>query len=245
MERCATCGYPHDMHEHEKCPVCACGDAPAQHEVTAGERRCACGCASPPVPSAMHIPEDQRCALCVKGMPHACIWARWLGHPCPGRRSTGEASRGKWLVLRQGNYKPPVPEAPRREWFGLSVPIVEPKTKEIVAPEPAGPPRVAARPPLSPGEFAGYGGRQAVGLGRKAIGRGWDLSPWYWMAADGSEGCAIRLARGRLRAVVTWKRASGRAGEKSGWSADVAYGWTTDGTGFPVQITHTQLEGFI
>jgi hypothetical protein len=237
---CATCGYPQATHEAGKCPVCACGAVPAAHELVAGERLCDCDCE---VPAFMHLPANRRCALCDDAVPHACIWARWLGHPCPGRRSTGETTAGKWLVVRQGKFKPqPEPER-RRMWFGLSVPDLRPA--EVVEDVVTGPPQVVARSPLAPGEFAGYQGKQAVGLGRKAIERGWDVAPWYWRAHDGSEGCAVALSRGPLRAVATWKRKAGSQGKGSGWGADVAYAWRTDANAFPTQIGHTQLEGLI
>jgi hypothetical protein len=237
---CATCGYPQATHEAGKCPVCACGAVPAAHEQVGAERLCACDCE---VPAFMHLPIKQRCALCDEGIPHACIWARWLGHPCPGRRSTGETTAGKWLGVRQGKFKPqPEPER-RRMWYGLSVPDLRPD--EVVEQVVTGPPQVAARPPVGPGEFAGYQGKQAVGLGRKATERGWDARGWYWRAFDGVEGCAVALRKGVLRAVATWTRAAGKQGGKSGWGADVAYGWRTDIPGFPMQLTHTQLEGLI
>lgn len=242
MDRCATCGYFEDVHEGEKCPVCACGDAPAQHEQLGDELRCACGCE---VVSAMHMPIEISCPLCDEELPHACVWARWLGHPCPGRRSSSEVNAGKWLVLRQGKYKSPATPEPRREWFGLLVPVLESEVEQVVAEPVTGPPQVPARPPIEPTEFAGTQGRQARGLGRKALAAGWDVSPWYWRAFDGAEGCAVRLARGPLRAVATWKRAPGHLGEKSGWAADVAYGWRTDVSGFPTKLTVTQLEGLI
>lgn len=105
------------------------------------------------------------------------------------------------------------------------------------------PPRIPARPPAGPGEIAGYGGRQAVGLGRKAAGAGWQVEARYWQAHDGSEGCAIRLARGDLYAVATWKRKAGKQGSESGWEADIAYGVRRGDA--PVKLTHTQLEGVI
>ena len=105
------------------------------------------------------------------------------------------------------------------------------------------PPRIPARSPNGAGEIAGYGGRQAVGLGRKAVAAGWQVSAHYWQAHDGSEGCAIRMTRGDLCAVALWKRKPGKAGSKSGWEADDAFGvWRGDA---PVKLTHTQLEGVI
>lgn len=125
----------------------------------------------------------------------------------------------------------------------MLVPVVEPA--RVVEAVRVAPPEVSARPPAGPGEFASYGGKQAAGLGRKAAGSGWDVRALYWRAGTGVEGCAVRLARGPLRAVATWKRAAGRLGEKSGWAADVAYAWRIDVERFPTEVTHTQLEGLI
>jgi hypothetical protein len=105
------------------------------------------------------------------------------------------------------------------------------------------PPRVPARAPRGPHELAGYGGRQAVGLGRQAVAAGWKVEAHYWQAHDGSEGCAVRMTRGDLYAVALWKRKPGKAGTKSGWEADDAYGVRRGDA--PVKLTHTQLEGVI
>lgn len=105
------------------------------------------------------------------------------------------------------------------------------------------PPLVPARAPQGPGELAGYGGRQAIGLGRKAAAAGWAVSAHYWMAHDGTEGCAVKLARDDLFAVATWSRKPGKAGSKSGWEAQDAYGVRRGDA--PVKLTHTQLEGVI
>jgi hypothetical protein len=217
--------------------VCVCGDAPAVHEAVEGELRCACGCE---VPSVMHLPHGGACPLCDEGVPHACIWARWLDRPCPGRRSESEANKGRWMVLRLGKLKQPEPPVQRRDWFGMSMPVLEVKAEKVVLDEPLGPPQVTARPPYGPGEIAGYQGKQAVGLGRRAAAAGWTVSAHYWRAADGVEGCAVRMARDDLRAVATWKRPRGKIGAKSGWGADVAYGWRL-GT-LPAKLSHTDLE---
>lgn len=105
------------------------------------------------------------------------------------------------------------------------------------------PPQVPARPPAGPGEFAGYQGRQAVGLGRKAAAAGWAVEARYWRAHDGTEGCAVRMARDDLYAVATWSRKPGKQGSRSGWEADIAYGVRRGDA--PVKLTHTQLEGVV
>jgi hypothetical protein len=105
------------------------------------------------------------------------------------------------------------------------------------------PPQVPARPPQGPGELARYGGKQALGLGRSGVDRGWAVDALYWRAHDGTEGCAVRLARDDLRAVATWTRKPGQIGKPSGWAADVAYGWRL-GT-MPIKINHTELERFV
>lgn len=105
------------------------------------------------------------------------------------------------------------------------------------------PPRVPARPPTGPGELAGYQGRQAVGLGRKAVAAGWQVNASYWQAHDGTEGCAVRMARGDLYAVACWSRKPGKQGSKTGWEGGIAYGVRRGDA--PVKLTHTQLEGVI
>lgn len=105
------------------------------------------------------------------------------------------------------------------------------------------PPLVPARAPQGPGELAGYGGRQAIGLGRKAAAAGWAVSAHYWQTHDGTEGCAVKLSRDDLFAVATWKRKPGKVGSASGWEADIAYGVRRGDV--PVKLTHTQLEGVI
>ncbi|MET0916699.1 MAG: hypothetical protein ABWY81_10935 [Jiangellaceae bacterium] len=107
------------------------------------------------------------------------------------------------------------------------------------------PPRIPARPCQGPGEIAGWQGKQAVGLGRRAMEAGWTVGAWYWMAGDGSEGCAVRLRRDVLRGVATWKRAAGKVGAKSGWVADVAYAWRSDVSRMPQKVGHVELEGLV
>lgn len=106
----------------------------------------------------------------------------------------------------------------------------------------ARPPRVVARPPLIAGEFAGYGGRQAVGMGRKAMDARFEVVPLYWMAHDGREGCGIWMSRRNIRAVATWKRVAGQQGSAKGWGADVGYAWRTDEQRIPTKVSHTELE---
>jgi hypothetical protein len=104
------------------------------------------------------------------------------------------------------------------------------------------PPIVPARPPLSPGEFAGWQGKQAVGLGRRAAGSGFDLMPLYWLAGDETEGCAVKGQHAAFCFVATWKRAAGRRGSASGWGADIAYAWHPGDRQIPARMTHTDLE---
>jgi hypothetical protein len=83
------------------------------------------------------------------------------------------------------------------------------------------PPMVVARPPLQPSEFAGYQGRQAVGIGRLAIAKGMDIAPYYWCSGVGVHGCAVKGYRPGLAFVATWKRKP----KVKGWSFDIAYAW--------------------
>jgi hypothetical protein len=110
-------------------------------------------------------------------------------------------------------------------------------------PEVVPPPIIAARAPAGPLELAGYQGKQAIGLGRKAAAAGWAVDARYWKAHDGTEGCAVRMTRDELYAVATWKRKPAKAGTGSGWEADIAYGVRRGDA--PVKLTHTQLEGVI
>jgi len=200
--RCGACGYDRTDHDAAgKCPLCACGEMPADHG----------------------------------GIP-------WIVPACPGGRRS--KTTGLNLLLRQGTFRPPEPDVARREWFGLLVPVIEP-AEQVVEVE-IGPPLVPARPPYGPHEIAGAGGgKQATKLGRGAVALGWAVDAWYWQAADGSEGCAIRLAKPPLRAVALWSRPAGMAGQKTGWKAGAAYAWRTDVARFPTKLTHTDLERLI
>lgn len=103
------------------------------------------------------------------------------------------------------------------------------------------PPVVVARAPRGKGEFAGYQGRQAVGLGRLAARCGFDVAPYYWKSGAGVEGCAVKGYRPTLAFVATWERKPGRS-----WATDVAYAWNpSDNRTFPVRMTVTQLEEII
>lgn len=103
------------------------------------------------------------------------------------------------------------------------------------------PPIVCARPPRGPQEFAGYQGRQAVGLGRVAAGRGFDVAPYYWKSGAGVEGCAVKGYRPTLAFVATWQRKPGKS-----WGSDIAYLWNpSDRRSFPSKIGITELGEII
>jgi hypothetical protein len=114
-------------------------------------------------------------------------------------------------------------------------------------PEVVPPPLVPARPPYGPAEFATSNrGMSAAKLGRKATALGWLAEPVYWREHDGKEGCAVRLARGELRAVALWSRPAGAAGTLTGWQTEYAYAWRTDATDrFPSKMPITTLERLI
>lgn len=156
-------------------------------------------------------------------------------HPCPdGRKSKATGDR---LNLRRGSFVAPPAEPQLRDWFGLLVPVDQDDEPEAVEIVPAGPPLVSARQPNGPGETA----PRQVRLGKVALSMGWQRPRLeYWQAADGGEGCGLKIARGDLRAVATWKREPGQQGKTTGWSADIAYAWR-NGT-MPVRVTHTVLE---
>jgi hypothetical protein len=213
MIRCARCGYAEDVH--------VLRDKKLRCPV------CVCGERAVDHPAECITPTP----LLEFAISGVVIWH------CPGKDTQ----------LRHGQLKPspPVDPATWREIIARDTAErhrVSDAAKQVYVPPVVLAPLVPARPPASPLEFAGYGGRQAVGLGRKAIDAGWDVSPWYWKAGDGGEGCAVRLTKGPLRAVATWSRKPAAAGTKSGWSADLAYAWRSDVPGFPQEVTHTRLE---
>lgn len=247
---CATCGYGPEWHGDGRCPLCACGLTPAQHEIAGAARLCACGCGAP---EHQHLRPRSACG-CPPGageeFPHICGFALWMGQPCPGRRSAADGSRGQWLLLRQAKYKPlapaPYDRSTWREILARDTALRHAVYDAERAPHESPivlPPQVPARPPLGGAEVASYRGRQALGLGGAAAAAGWRADAFYARAADGAELSAVKLARDDLRAVATWRRAAGKQGSKSGWSADVAYGWRL-GT-MPAKITHTFLEEFV
>lgn len=139
---------------------------------------------------------------------------------------------------RRGTFKAPGPLAPRHEWFGGPA---APKSVKAAPHEPPRPPQVPARLPYGPTEYAtSTRGMSAAKLGRKAADSGWQVQPTYWRAADGTEGCGLKIAKGVLRAVATWKRKPGGS-----WAVDIAYAWRIDVARFPSKLTHTDLEGLI
>lgn len=176
-----------------------------------------------------------RCAGC----GYEAAWHEQAApHRCPLETADRNGRRGKW--------REPPPPGPASWSEVITRDIAARRAAEAAASAPVGPPRppqVAARQPYGPAEVAGYQGRQAIGLGKLAASRGWRVRADYWRAGDGTESCAVRLRRADLRAVATWTRPPGKIGARSGWGADVAYGWRL-GT-LPARITHTDLERFI
>jgi hypothetical protein len=178
------------------------------------------------------------CASCGYGVE----WHDLGTKRCPIETANKSGARGTWR-------DPPPPETltyeqiMKRDALARRAAIEE-AHRSYVSPVTLAP-IVPARPPYGPHEFAGYGGRQAVGLGRKAVALGWEVSPWYWLAGDEHEGCALRLGKGPLRAVACWTRKAGNKNPKSGWSADVAYAWRIDIQRIPTKLNHTELEGLI
>lgn len=177
------------------------------------------------------------CASCGYGPE----WHERTGeHRCPPETADKNGRRGRWRT-------PDPPErllwrdVMRRDWLARQA--AHDAAYAPYEPEVVRPPLVPARAPQGPGELAGYGGRQALGLGRKAAAGGWAVEAHYWMTHDGTEGCAVRLTRDDLYAVATWSRKPGKVGSKSGWEAQDAYGVRRGDA--PVKLTHTQLEGVI
>jgi hypothetical protein len=114
-------------------------------------------------------------------------------------------------------------------------------------PEVIPPPIVPARSPRGQTEFAtSKRGISAAKLGAKAVGLGWTAEPYYWVTGAGAEGCAVKLAKGPLRAVAIWSRKAENVGTLTGWKTEYAYAWRTDVEGrFPTKMSITELEGLI
>lgn len=153
---------------------------------------------------------------------------------------------------RRGTFKVPpppdlalYPEIMRRDAEASRKAIED--ARKPYEPEVIPPPLVPARPPYGPAEYATSNrGMSAAKLGRLALGRRWDVSPWYWMAHDRSEGCALRLGRGVLRAVALWSRPAGAEGTLTGWKTEYGYAWRSDVSDrFPTRLTITDLERLI
>jgi hypothetical protein len=160
--------------------------------------------------------------------------------PCPGKSTQ----------LRHGKFRLPSQSDPagyaeimRRDAAARFA--ADDEARLALEPPAVVPPQVPARPPVGPGELAGYGGKQAIGLGRTAVAAEWSVTALYWRSGAGVEGCGIWLAKGPVRAVATWKRAAGKQGAKSGWGADLAYAWRADVPRFPSRLNHTDLERLI
>lgn len=146
---------------------------------------------------------------------------------------------------RRGTWREP-PPVDRTPWHEIIArdsrarQAVIDDARRAYVPEVVPPPRIPARPPRGPAELAGYQGKQAIGLGRRAAAAGWRVAAHYAMRHDGTEFCAVKMQRDDLYAVATWTRKPGNAGKTSGWAADIAYG-VKAGT-MPVKLTHTELE---
>lgn len=174
-----------------------------------------------------------RCAACgYEREP----WHEFGTDRCPPETADKNGRRGRFRPSPEPDLAL-WPEIIRRDVAARFAAIEAARVVHV--PDPALPPQVSARPPYGPGEFASYQGRQAAGLGRAASAAGWTVRAWYWRAADGTEGCAVSMSRGDLRAVATWTRPPGKLGGTSGWATDAAYGWRL-GT-MPATINTTDL----
>lgn len=212
---------------------CKCGYLKADHEPDTGRcPLCACGRTS-----AEHVP------IFDPPSPLLADEHRFIAAICPGKP---KSEAGKWPTLRRGSFDSPPQQryATRPGWGDVLFPVIE-QQKEDVTETPSLSPQVPARPPCDAGEFAAGNGRQARGLGRRAAAAGWQVDALYWRSGDGVEGCAVRLAKDRFRAVATWKRPAGQQGSAKGWAADVAYAWRLDARRFPQQVKHSELEGYL
>jgi hypothetical protein len=190
--RCA-CGYGPEWHpgapELGHCPLCACGKLPGEHLPVAI------------VPSPL-------LTFDTSGNP-----VTWDGRQllvCPGKPLT---AAGKLPTLRRGSYReaPPSPRyATRPGWGPIMFPVVD--EPEQVDEAPAGPPQVPARYTQALDEIA----RQAMPVGMAAAALGWQVDPWYYRAADGTETSVLVMRRGDLRAAAQWDRAPGATWRTAG-----------------------------
>lgn len=102
----------------------------------------------------------------------------------------------------------------------------------VTMPEPV----IPVRPPYGPHEFAGYRGRQAVLLGRRAAVAHMDVAPYFWKSGLGVEGCAVKgFRRDTFAFVATWERKIGAS-----WGFNVAYWWRPGGKP-AVKVTYTEI----
>jgi hypothetical protein len=174
--------------------------------------------------------------LCA-GCGYARQWHELGTFKCPKETANKNGARGKWrdpLPIDMTDFRGIM----RRDWLARQAAYDQ--ASAVTEPEVVPPPLIPARWPAGPHELAGYQGRQAVGMGKRAVAAGWMVQARYWQAHDGTEGCAVSMRTDDLYAVATWKRAAGKAGTTSGWGADIAYG-VKRGT-MPIKMTHTELE---
>lgn len=208
-----------------------CGYAAADHVTRDDVLRCpVCGCGEP---AEVHRP--------VADPPSPLLTFIADGrviYPCLGGNDT---------QLRHGKYREAGPTDPAlypeiiTRDVRLRFEAIE-AARAIHVFEVPLPPQVPARAPYLATEYA----PAAAGLGRHALGLGWDVEALYWRSGDGTEGCAVRLAKHPLRAVATWTRAPGQQGSKTGWATDLVYAWRADTIDrFPSKINVTTLKGLI
>lgn len=177
-----------------------------------------------------------RCAACGYGPE----WHEPVTRKCPPETADKNGRRGRWKDA------PPIDRSTWREIIARDSAVrqaVIDETRRPYVPVVVPPPQVPARPVATAAELAGYGGRQALGMGRKAVAAGWAVMAFYARRHDGEEMCAVKMRRGPLRAVATWTRKPGNIGKSSGWSVDVAYGWINGS--MPQKVNHTDLEGYL
>lgn len=175
--RCA-CGYGPEHHSEGLCPLCSCGKLPSEH-----------GPVWTP-PSPYFIPDGVEPVI-----EPLC---------CPDRDLT---DTGRQPQLKQAAYREPAPEAPRRDWFGLMVPMTD---RELVARTEAATGREATRAvPARETQHLGEIAKQAMPLGKAARARGWAVEPFYAVDEQGVELSYLRLTRGELWGDAVWRRPPG------------------------------------
>lgn len=150
-------------------------------------------------------------------LPDVNVTVHYEAACCPGRPLTPAGNRPQ---LRRGVYREPEPPGPRRDWFGLTMPLTEAQLVEraerATGAVAVSGPRVPARYAAADDEIA----KQAGPLGHAAADLGWRVDPWFYVERDGTRVSLLLLSRGELRAYAAWEALPGGP-----WKTAGAYAW--------------------